>query len=376
MMVWRETLGMLPEDIRAVVEGLVGDLKSRETISGIGLFGSRSRGDAIPSSDIDLLVIDKRDFSYEYVERAEIDGFLLDLDYIPVNWIRRMVPPEVDQKLYEVKVLYERDATLTKAKDLMTKIFRTPERVEIRTSNYLMEADTYLSRGISAYSKNDFQSAKVNALIGFEAIMKILIEVNKMPVSNSHFIRAIDSSVKRFGAPNLYKDYVEIAGFSKLDRQSTENMLSSFSALWKEVLRFIEANSSKVKTLHVRIMNDLNYYGKDSFLKGMLAHAGFLIKDSIFTEAAHYMFRTSASMLENYAWLVSMLERSRFDYTSLFQYLKGSKVSPSEICQKAAKAFGIEQVSDREAEESLRRTKEVIIGIRQKRKELITSLLS
>jgi len=369
-------LGMLPEDIRVVVEGLVGDLKARETVSGIGLFGSRSRGDAIPSSDIDLLVVDKRDFIYEYVERAEIDGFLLDLDYIPENWIRKMVPPEVDQKLYEVRVIYERNATLTKAKDLMMKIYRTPERVEIRTSNYLMEADTYLSRGMSAYGKNDFQSAKVNAVIGLDEIMKILIEVNKMSILNRHFIRAIDSSVKRFGAQKLYKDYVEIAGFSKLDRQTTENMLSSFSALWKVILEFIEANRSKVKTLHVRIMNDLNYYGKDSFLKGMLANAGFLIKDGMFAEAAHYMFRTSVSMLENYAWLVSMLERSRFDYTSLFQYLKGSKASPPEIYQKAAEAFGIEQVSDREAEESLRRVKEVILGIRQKRKELITSLLS
>jgi predicted nucleotidyltransferase len=369
-------LEMRSENICGALDGLVADLKSRESVSGIGLFGSRSRGDAVPSSDVDLLIVDKRDFNYEYVERAEIEGFFLDLDFIPEKWIHRMVPPEVDQKLYELEVLYERDATLTKAKDLMLKTYLTPERAEIRTSSYLMEADTYLSRGLSAYYKNDYQSAKVNAAVGLEAVMKILIEVNKLPISNSHFIRALESSTKKFGAHNLYNDYVEISGFSKQDKQRTENMMDSFVALWRAALSFTEANSSAVKTLHIRILNDLNYYGKEGFMKGMLVRAGSLIKDNFLVEAAHYMFHASVSMLENYAWLLSALERTRFDYTSLFQYLKGSKKSPNEIYQKTVEAFGIEEASSLDAEESLRRTKEIILGIRQKRKELIMSLIS
>jgi hypothetical protein len=96
----------------------------------------------------------------------------------------------------------------------------------------------------------------------------------------------------------------------------------------------------------------------------------------LFTEAAHYMFRTSVSMLENWLWLVSALDKIRPDYTALFQHLEQSKSSPKEIYQKAVEAFGIEEVSGREAEESLNRAKEIILGVRGKRRELIVSLLS
>jgi len=374
--VGREVLETRPENISEILEGLVADLRSRESISGVGLFGSRSRGDAVSSSDVDLLVVDRRDFDYEHVERAEIEDFLLDLDYIPEKWIRRMTPPEIDQKLYELQVLYERDGTLTKAKELMLKTYSTPERVEIRTGSHLLEADTYLSRGISALGKEDYQSAKVNAAIALEAVMKILIEVSRLPISNSRFIRTLESSTRKLGAQKLYSDYVEVAGLSKLDRQRVEGMLESFSAMWKEALSFIQANSSAVRTLHVKVMNDLNYYGRENFRKGMMARSGSLIRDGQPVEAAHYLSRTSICMLESYAWLLAKLDGTRFDYTTLFRYIKGSKRSPPEVHQKAAEALRIERVSEREAEESLRKTKEIALGVRQKRKELIHSLFS
>ena len=73
----------MDEDTRRIIEGLVDDLKSRESVVGIGLFGSWSRGEAVQGSDVDLLVVDSRNLDYEYVERAEIDDTFLDLNYIP-----------------------------------------------------------------------------------------------------------------------------------------------------------------------------------------------------------------------------------------------------------------------------------------------------
>lgn len=366
----------LPDDIRGVLEGLVEDLRAREEISGIGLFGSRSRGDAVLGSDVDLLVVDRRDFDYEYVQRVQVDNLFLDLNHIPEKWIRERVPPEIDQKLYEAQVLYDRNGTLERGKDLISSIYLKPERVEIRTGNYLMEADTYLSRGLSAYNKDDFQSAKVNGLVGLDEIMKILIEVNRLPISNSHFVRAVESSTKRFGAGQLFSEYLDIAGFSRLSRQRTERMLDSVLAMWRVGSVFVEGNSAKVETLHVRVMKDLRYYSRDSFMRGLAARASSLINDGMFAEAAHYMFRTSVSMLENCLWLVSALEGMRLDYTALFQHLKESKASPGEIYQRAVGALGIKEVSGGEAEEVLRRAKEVILGVRKRRKELIVSLLS
>ena len=65
----------LPKRIRDILDLLVSDLKSRESISGVGLFGSWSRGDAVLSSDIDLLVVGEP-ISYE-VKDVEKDKLIL-----------------------------------------------------------------------------------------------------------------------------------------------------------------------------------------------------------------------------------------------------------------------------------------------------------
>jgi predicted nucleotidyltransferase len=363
----------LPEKTRDVLGRIIEDLKSRESVSGIALFGSRSRGDADTSSDVDLLVVDSKDFDYQYVERAEIDSCLVDFDYVPEKWLLKSIPPEIDQKLFEAEVLYDRKGALTNAKISMSKNYWEPERVDIRAEAYLMDADTYFTRAKAAYNKDDFQSAKVNASLATEALMRILIELGKMPISNSRYIVAFEDSAKRLGMHKLYEDYLEIAGFSGLDRAKTVNTWDSFSALWRKSVNFVESNPSTLKTLHVKVRNNLSYYGKESFLKGMLVRTKTLIENGLFTEAAHYMTRTSADMLENYAWLVSVMEGTRFDYSSLFQRLKGSKTSPKEIYDHAVETFGVKSVTSKEAEETLNRVKEILLNIRQKRRELIAS---
>ena len=72
----------LPGNIRDILASLMEDLKSRESVISVGLFGSWSRGEATSSSDVDLLVVDGRNLSYEYVERAEIESIFLSLIHI------------------------------------------------------------------------------------------------------------------------------------------------------------------------------------------------------------------------------------------------------------------------------------------------------
>ena len=141
----------LPEKIRRMLEKFVKEMRVKENVYGIGLFGSWSRGDATPSSDIDLLMLDERNSNYEYTERIEISGLLIDLDYIPKRWIHGPIPPEIDQKLYELQILYDRDWSLTNAKLLTVKSYSSLERVEIRTKMHIIESDVYLSRATSAY---------------------------------------------------------------------------------------------------------------------------------------------------------------------------------------------------------------------------------
>jgi len=364
----------LPENIRGILTGLTEDLKSRGSVTSIGLFGSWSRGEATSSSDVDLLIVDSRNLDYEYVERAEIDDAFLDLNYVPEKWVLREFPPEIDQKIYETDILYDSNGTLERAKNTMLKIMWLPERVEIRTGNYLVKADTLLSRGVSAYGREDYQSAKLNATLGLETIMKIIMEINKTPISNSHYIRALEESTRKLGLKELYDEYLEIVGLSKVNRKEAEKIFKAFVDLWSAVINIVEANSLAVKSLHEEIMNNLNFYCKPSFLRGITLRTRSLLQEGLFVEAAHYMLRASVDMLENYVWLLTSIEGTRFDYISLIKCLKNLNLSPSVVYENAVEVLMIKDVSIQDAHFSLERAKDIILNTRQKRKELIAQM--
>jgi len=365
----------MPKNIQSILTGLMEDLKSRESITGIGLFGSWSRGEASSSSDIDLLVVDSRNLNYEYVERAEIEDIFIDLDYIPEKWVLRDFPSEIDQKIYEAEILYDPNGTLERAKNTMLKIMWLPERVEIRTGRYLIEADILLSRGLSAYGRDDYQSAKLSAVLGLERIMRIIMEVNRIPFSNSRYIRALEASAKKIGLNELYGDYLEISGLSKVNRRASEGIFKALIDMWEAVIRFVEVNSSTVKSLHEEIIKNLNFYCTRSFLHGIAARTRSLLQEGLPVEAVHYMLYTSASMLENYAWLLAKIEGTPFDYTRLMSCLKNSKTSPKIVYENAVEVLMLRDVSLQDAEETLQKTRDIALDIRKKRKELIASML-
>ena len=143
----------LSENIRSALQRLVHNLSKQEATSGVGLFGSWSRGDASPQSDVDLLVVEKPGSIYERVERIVLNDLFIDLDYLPRKWVSLSLPPEIDQKLFETLVLYDRDWSLTNAKDWMHRTFHNPERMNIRCEMHLVDADIYTSRASSALAR-------------------------------------------------------------------------------------------------------------------------------------------------------------------------------------------------------------------------------
>ena len=366
----------MDEDTRRIIEGLVDDLKSRESVVSIGLFGSWSRGEAVQGSDVDLLIVDSRNPDYEYVERAEIDDTFLDLNYIPERWVRREFPPEIDQKLYEAEILYDPDEALKTAKETITKIMWQPERVEIRTGKYLVEADILLSRGLSAYGREDYQSAKLNATLGLDAIMKILMEARKVLFSNSRFVRSLKESAESLGLKNIYREYLTITGLSEVNRRKAEKICNDLVEMWSAAIECVEANSQIAKDLHGEVLSSLNFYCKKSFLHGMIARVHSLLQEEFPAEAVHYMIRASVSMLENYAFLLARIEGTRFDYVTLLKRLRDSRISPSAVYEKALKVLMLESASLQDAQSSLEKAREIILEIRKKRKELIARLPS
>ena len=366
----------VPNVIREVLERFVEDLRVREVVSGIGLFGSWSRGDAASSSDVDLLIIESRDFDYEYIERIELqNNLLVDLNYVPKHWITYRVPPELDQKLYELQILFDRDGSLARAKNLTSRIYWKPERVDIRTEVHLIESDAYLSRARLALNKSDYQSVKVNSIRSFRSLMKILTEISRNLILNSSFMENLESLSKSLGMQSLYEEYIDLMGLFDVSEADAQSMLNSLSLAWKEMISFIEANLLLAGNLHPKVKAKLKYYGRETFLKGLVARVNSLIEESDPTESAHYMFHTLVDMLENYISLVSIVDGVRFDYATLLKNLSESKSSPAKVYEESINVLGVKEVSSQEAEEILKIVTESAKTIRQKRKDLISRFI-
>jgi len=364
-------LARLPDGLRLVLEKIVRSLSRRETVSGVGLFGSWSRGDAVTSSDVDLLVVDKQDFKYEYVDRLEFEDFLVDLNYIPKRWVEGSVPPEVDQKLYETVVLYDREWLLTNTKDWIGRNYWKPERVGIRTEAYLVGSDIYLSRASSAYGRGDFQSACVFAGMGLESMLKILVEVSLLPLSNSHFLGALEESTKKLECPKFFAAYLAVSRLHELSRLDAERRVGLFKTVWDDVSSFVNDNGSVLDSVHFRVGSKLRYYGKPEFLRGMMARSREIIDAGLYAEVCHYVLHVLVDLLENYAWLASVVEGVRLDYTTLFRVLKGLRETPAQVFEVAVEAFGVGDVSRREVEGDLKLAREMALDLRLQRRALI-----
>lgn len=362
----------LPEKIRLLLNAFIEDLKTRETVLGVGLFGSWSRGDAAPSSDVDLLIVEDRDFDYEYTERVEVDGFFLDLNYVPKQWITR-VPPDIDQKIYELQILFDRVGSLSRAKSLVSKVYWRPERVEIRSESYLVEADSYMSRARLALGRGDYRSAKVNSVRSYWALAKIIIEAGKKPVSNSFFTRNFDHACRSLGMQALYENYIGLAGFASLSKANVKSMLDNLSSTWRDMMGFIGSSLNLCREIHPKISAKLRYYGHESFFKGLISRAGSLINESP-VESANYIFHTLLDALESYVYMASLAEGLKFDYAALFKSLYELKRSPSEVYRGAINVLGVEEVSSQDAERAVKTVTEAALNVRQRRKDLIARL--
>jgi predicted nucleotidyltransferase len=368
-------LAGLPEKIRRAVEKLVGEMRIRENIYGIGLFGSWSRSDATASSDVDLMILDKGDFNTEYVERMMINGLFIDLDHVPKRWLSGPIPPEIDQKLYEMQILYDRDWSLHNMKLLMAKSYASPERVDIRTEAYVVDSDVYLSRATSAFSREDFRSAHVFATSALENILKILEEIALEPFSNSRFLEKLEASATKLGMPNLFNEYLEITELSKVDDAIVKEKVRLFKTVWDEMKTTVTHNPQALESSHFRVRTKLNYYLNPAFLQGMIMRTDSLIESGRVAEASRYLNTIFLDIVENYAWLKSSIDKVKIDYTTLMRSLESleEKNPKNYIC--IVKLLGISDVAKLDTSDAIDKTREMVLKIRRQRKVLIKNYL-
>jgi len=365
----------LPEKIRRTLEKIVKEMRIKEDIYGVGLFASWSRGDATKSSDVDLLVLDKGNFNHEFVERIEINGLLIDLDHIPNAWIHGQIPPELDQKLYEMQILYDRDWSLTNTKLLMAKSYGSPERVDIRTEGHVVESDIYLSRATSAFSRKDFQSAQLFAAIALENVLRVLMEIALESFSNSRFVEKLEESTAKLGMQNLFTEYLEISGLSRVDNVSVEGKLKLFKPIWDEINFASKQNPQAFESSNFGVKTKLRYYLNPAFLQGTIMRTKSLINSGRAIEATHYLNNTFVDMVENYAWLKSSINNVKIDYTTLMRSLESLEEKNPKNYNRIIDFLNLRGVDKPRAADTIEKTRKIMIKIRKERKVLIKNHL-
>lgn len=365
----------LPEKIRRAVERLVGEMRIRENTYGIGLFGSWSRGDATTSSDVDLMILDKGDFNTEYVERMELNGLFIDLDHVPKRWMSGPIPPEIDQKLYEMQILYDRDWSLHNMKLLMAKSYSSPERVDIRTETYVVDSDIYLSRATSAFSREDFRSAYLFATVTLESILKVLAEIALEPSSNSRFVEKLEASAAKLEIPGLFNEYLEITRLNKVDNSSVKEKVRLFKAIWDEMKATVTHNPQTLEFSHFKVKTKLNYYLNPAFLQGMVMRTNSLVESGRVAEASHYLSTVFLDIVENYAWLKSSIDKVKVDYTTLMRSLEGLEEKNPKNYSCIVKFLDLSDTTKLDASGAIEKVREIVLKIRRERKILIKNYL-
>jgi len=362
---------VLPEKTRRTLERLVNAMRIKEDVYGIGLFGSLSRGEAVPSSDVDLFILDAGHFKYEYVERVETGGLLVDLDHVPKQCFETLVPPEIDQKLHEMQILYDRDWSLTNTKLLMDKSFSSPERVDIRTEGHVIDSDIYLSRATSAFSRDDFQSACLFATVALEHILRVLVEIALVPFSNSHFFEALEASMEKLAMQDLYAEYLNIAGLDNVDRAGVKDKIKLFKAIWDEIDHAVDQNSSVFASAHFKIRTKLNYLLNPAFMRGLLLRANALADEDKVAEASHYVGNVLLDLVENYAWLRASAGKMRREYARLMRLLERLERKNPKNLERIIAFMELADVDESRAEDAIERIRKIVLRVRLERKVLI-----
>lgn len=364
----------LPEKIRNRLDKLIKNLKTRETIFSISLFGSWSRGDAEPSSDVDLLIADNQIFDNEYTERIEQNGILIDLNYVPQKWITGSVPPEIDQKIYEAYVLYDKEWTITNTKEQMMSSYYSPERLKIRAENRLVDADIYISRATSAQARGDYESAQAFATLSAHTILKTTIEAAKLPMTNSQYLKTLKTATEQLGKTSLFANYMQVANLDHFTMNQGVERLNNFKAVLEEISSFTRANPHLLNSMQFKIKTKLNYYTTLPFLQGTILRSQALLNEGEPEEVANYLFPTLMDTLENHAWLEAVSQNVRLDYTTLFRSLKGLKQTPTTIYRNALKTLDLENIDDRETEKTITAARNIILEVRQQSKIALDNL--
>lgn len=365
-------VAVLPKGIRSTFDKFIDDLAKQATVSSVGLFGSWPRYEASPASDYDVLVVDSRRYDFEFRERVEYGGLMMDITRIPREWVERVVIPEVDHMLSESIILYDPSGMLKRAKDWVGANYRTPGRIEVRTEQYLSTADTLHSRASAARVRGDMETASLFSDMALTPVAHIIIDIADLPITRSAFIWNLRRACDVIDMIGIYKVIISAMRLSGLEKGDVSSYLDRFENVWRRVSGYMADNQDVIKGLHDRLRNEISYLTDPTMLKGIFGRAEEMIDENNFIEAAHYMRSWLQPLMEDYAWLIAAKQGNKLDYTSLVRTVRLYE-GPGGIYDNAAEIFNIKNIEANAVQQEIDTVRSIIAHTRKKRREMIDS---
>jgi len=360
----------LPKGISSTFNRFVEDLAKQATVSSIGLFGSWSRYDASRASDFDVLVVDRREFEYEFHEMVEYGELMMDITRIPRKWVDEVIIPDVDHMLHEAILLYDPSGMLKRARDWVEANYRTPGRIEVRTEQYLSSADTYLSRASAAMTRGDLETASLFADMSLEPIAHIVMDVAGLPLTRSAFIWNLRRACDKIDMIGIYKVFLSNTRLAGLEKADVSSCLDRFEGVWRRISRYMADNAEVVGGLHGKLRDEISYFTDPTLLKGIFTRTEEMLDENNFIEAAHYMRGWMLPMLEDYTWLISAKQGAKLDYTSLFRTIRLYE-GPAGVSDGAAEIFNIKNLEANAVRREIESARSIISHTRRNRRKMI-----
>ncbi|MFB0558550.1 MAG: nucleotidyltransferase family protein [Candidatus Bathyarchaeia archaeon] len=370
MVRWVSGVTVSTEVLMKTVEEFVDELARQETVTSVGLFGSWARYEASEASDLDFLVVDRSGIDFEFYELVERGGLLFDMNRIPWSWVGEVVRPEIDHRLHEAVVLYDRGGLLERARGFVEGNYRTPGRVEVRTEGYLATSETYLSRASSAMTRRDPETAAVYTDVSLYEASSILMDVAGFPITRGSFVWNMRRACEKLREEEVYRAVMSGTRLSEVVRPDVDQGLGGFEAVWRQVSGYIGYNRHVVEGMHEVLKRDIAYMTDPAMLRLILSRAGGMLEGNDFVEALVYLRGWLLRLLEDYAWVMSAKRGDKFDYTSLFRTI-GEDEKAKDVFDDVFEIFNLGGVDEGVARRALGEARSVISRVRRDRRRLI-----
>jgi len=168
---------------------------------------------------------------------------------------------------------------------------------------------------------------------------------------------------------------VKISGLSKVDNVSVEDKLKLFKVIWDEMNFTAKQNPHALESSHFIVKTKLKYYLNPAFLQGIIMRTKSLINSGKVVEATHYLNNTFVDMVENHAWLKSLIGKVKLNYTTLIQSLQRLEEKNPRNYNHIINFLNLNDINKLRAAETIEKTRKIMIKIRKERKVLIKNHL-